>query len=234
MSRLPEHRRNTLRSAICHVLKRELALRFRRRQDLAGPLLFFALVVVLFPLGLGPEPGRLAAMAPGLLWVAALLAMLLSLDSLFRDDFNDGTLEQLMLSAHPVAPLVLAKVAVHWLVTGGVLALSSPLFGAMLGLPANRLWALPVSLALGTATLCLVGGIAAALTLGVQRGGLLLSLLVLPLYTPVLIFGAGACSLAVAGQNVVPQLALLGAMLALAIALAPWAMAASLRLTLSD
>ncbi|MGJ8515159.1 heme exporter protein CcmB [Carnimonas bestiolae] len=226
--------RVSLRRAFCRVLKRELLLRFRRRQELAGPLLFFALVVVLFPLGLGPEPRRLAELAPGLLWVAALLAMLLSLDGLFRNDYEDGTLEQLMLSAHPQAPLIVAKVLAHWLVSGFALALFSPLFSAMLGLPWQQWWAVAVTLALGSATLSLVGGIAAALTLGVQRGGVLLSLLVLPLYTPVLIFGAGAAQLALQGASIAPQLALLGAMLAIALALAPWATVAALRLTLSD
>ncbi|MGJ8525124.1 Heme exporter protein B [Halomonadaceae bacterium LMG 33818] len=223
-----------LRQAFIAVLKRELLLRFRHHQDLVGPLLFFVLVVILFPLGLGPDSHQLRNIAPGLLWVAALLAMLLSLDGLFRSDHEDGTLEQLLLSAHPVAPLVLAKVIAHWLVTGFVLAIFSPIFGSMLGLPFTDGWALVVTLLLGSATLSLVGAIAAALTLGIKRGGLLLSLMVLPLYIPVLIFGAGAAQLAIENVPIGPQLAIMGAMFAIALGLAPWATSASLRLTLAD
>ncbi|ANF57210.1 heme exporter protein CcmB [Halotalea alkalilenta] len=233
MSSPLESRRVSLRRAFAAVLKRELSLRFRRRQDLASPMLFFALTVTLFPLGLGPDPAMLGALAPGLLWVAALLAVLLSLDGLFRADYDDGTLEQLLLSAQPVALLVLAKVIAHWVVTGLVLSLFAPLFGAMLALPAQHWWALAATLALGSATLSLIGAIGAALTVGLKRGGVLLSLLVLPLYTPVLIFGAGAAQLALEGVAIGPQLALLGAMLAAALGLAPWATAAALRLSVA-
>ncbi|WP_052365226.1 heme exporter protein CcmB [Halotalea alkalilenta] len=233
MSSPLESSRVSLRRAFAAVLKRELSLRFRRRQDLAGPMLFFALTVTLFPLGLGPDPAVLGALAPGLLWVAALLAVLLSLDGLFRADYDDGTLEQLLLSAQPVALLVLAKVIAHWAVTGLVLSLFAPLFGAMLALPAQHWWALAATLALGSATLSLIGAIGAALTVGLKRGGVLLSLLVLPLYTPVLIFGAGAAQLALEGVAIGPQLALLGAMLAAALGLAPWATAAALRLSVA-
>ncbi|WP_422141601.1 heme exporter protein CcmB [Vreelandella salicampi] len=219
--------------ALTATLKRDLVLMLRRRGEVLNPLVFFALVITLFPVGISPDPDLLALIAPGLLWVAALLAALLSLDSLFRSDFDDGSLEQLLLAPQPLAALTLAKVAVHWLLTGLPLALMAPILGIMLALPAGSYLVLAVSLALGSATLSLIGAIGAALTVGLARGGVLLSLLVLPLYIPVLIFGAGAVQAAIAGDSVSAHLAILGALLAAALMLAPWAIAASLRISIN-
>lgn len=219
--------------ALRATLKRDLLLLMRRRSEVLNPLVFFALVITLFPIGISPDPVLLATVAPGLLWVAALLAALLSLDSLFRGDFEDGSLEQLLLSPQPLPALVLAKVAVHWLMTGLPLALMAPALGLMLSLPAGSYVVLALSLALGTASLSLIGAIGAALTVGLARGGVLLSLLVLPLYIPVLIFGAGAVQAAILGDGVSAHLAILGALLAVALMLAPWAIAASLRISIN-
>jgi heme exporter protein B len=219
--------------ALCATLKRDLILLLRRRSEVMNPLVFFALVITLFPIGISPDPDLLATIAPGLLWVAALLAALLSLDSLFRSDFEDGSLEQLLLSPQPLPALVLAKVAVHWLMTGLPLSLMAPVLGLMLSLPAGSHGVLALSLALGTASLSLIGAIGAALTVGLSRGGVLLSLLVLPLYIPVLIFGAGAVQSAILGDGVSAHLAILGALLAVALMLAPWAIAASLRISIN-
>lgn len=214
-------------------IRRELKIARRRGGDLLNPLMFLALVVVLFPLGISPEPDLLARIAPGLLWVAALLAMLLSLDGLFRGDYADGSLEQMVLSPQPLPVLCLAKVFVHWLLTGLPLALCAPLLGVLLSLPGAGYLTLMLSLALGTATLSLIGAIGAALTVGLPRGGVLLSLLVLPLYIPVLIFGAGAVKAVVEGGVAGPALALLGALLSLAVAAAPFAVAGALRISLN-
>ena len=219
--------------AVWATLKRDLVLLLRRRSEVLNPLVFFAIVITLFPIGISPDPGLLAAIAPGLLWVAALLAALLSLDSLFRSDYDDGSLEQLLLTPQPLAMLVLAKVAVHWLLTGLPLALMAPLLGVMLALPAGSYAVLAVSLALGSASLSLSGAIGAALTVGLSRGGVLLSLLVLPLFIPVLIFGAGAVQAAILGDGALAHLAILGALLALALSLAPLAIAASLRISIN-
>ncbi|WP_407646842.1 heme exporter protein CcmB [Halomonas lysinitropha] len=219
--------------AIRATLKRDLVLLMRRRSEVLNPLVFFALVITLFPIGISPDPELLAIIAPGLLWVAALLAALLSLDSLFRSDYDDGSLEQLLLSPQPLPALALAKVAVHWLLTGLPLALMAPLLGIMLSLPAGSYVVLALSLALGSASLSLIGAIGAALTVGLSRGGVLLSLLVLPLYIPVLIFGAGAVQAAILGDGVSAHLAILGALLAMALSLAPWAIAASLRISIN-
>ncbi|MCE9664227.1 heme exporter protein CcmB [Halomonas sp. M5N1S17] len=215
------------------TLKRDLVLLLRRRSEVMNPLVFFAIVITLFPIGISPDPQLLAAIAPGLLWVAALLAALLSLDSLFRADYDDGSLEQLLLTPQPLAVLALAKVTVHWLLTGLPLALMAPLLGIMLALPAGSYGVLAISLALGSASLSLIGAIGAALTVGLSRGGVLLSLLVLPLYIPVLIFGAGAVQAAIFGDGVMAHLAILGALLALALILAPLAIAASLRISIN-
>lgn len=215
------------------TLVRDLTLLLRRRSELLNPLVFFALVVTLFPIGISPDPDMLALIAPGLLWVAALLAALLSLDSLFRTDYDDGSLEQLLLAPHPLAILSLAKVAAHWLLTGLPLALMAPLLGIMLALPAGSYAVLSLSLAIGSASLSLIGAIGAALTVGIARGGMLLSLLILPLYIPVLIFGVGAVQAAILGEGVAAHLAMLGALLAASLLLAPWAMAASLRISIN-
>ena len=189
------------------------------------------MVVALFPLGLGPAPDTLADFAPGILWIVALLSNLLTSDGVFRSDFDDGSLEQLLLSPQPLYLSVLAYIGAHWLVTGLLLALVSPLFAVMLNLPSAGIGALFLSLLLGTAVLSLVGGIGAALTVGLKRGGMLISLLILPLYMPVLIFGSAAVKAAVTGAPAGPYLAILGAMLSLAIALAPVATAAGLRIS---
>ncbi|WP_445156761.1 heme exporter protein CcmB [Halomonas sp. E14] len=228
-----EEPRGGLAVAVWATLKRDLVLLMRRRSEVLNPLVFFAIVITLFPIGISPDPALLAAIAPGLLWVAALLAALLSLDSLFRADFDDGSLEQLLLTPQPLPLLVLAKVAVHWLLTGLPLALMAPLLGLMLALPAGSYVVLAVSLALGSASLSLIGAIGAALTVGLSRGGVLLSLLVLPLYIPVLIFGAGAVQAAIFGDGVLAHLSILGALLALALIFAPLAIAASLRISIN-
>ncbi|GGY07388.1 heme exporter protein B [Litchfieldella qijiaojingensis] len=219
--------------AIAATVRRDLILMLRRRSEVLNPLVFFALVITLFPLGISPDPELLASIAPGLLWVAALLATLLSLDSLFRADFDDGCLEQLLLAPQPLPAMVLAKVAVHWLLTGLPLALMAPVLGLMLALPAGSYLMLALSLALGSASLSLIGAIGAALTVGLSRGGVLLSLLVLPLYIPVLIFGAGAVQAAILGDGGAAHLAILGALLATALMLAPWAIAAALRISIN-
>lgn len=219
--------------AVTATLKRDLTLMLRRRSEVINPLVFFALVITLFPLGISPDTALLAEIAPGLLWVAALLATQLSLDAMFRGDYDDGSLEQLLLAPQPLPALVLAKVLVHWLLTGLPLALMAPLLGLMLALPAGSYAVLALSLALGSASLSLIGAIGAALTVGLSRGGVLLSLLVLPLYIPVLIFGAGAVQVAVLAGNALPYLALLGALLSLALMLAPWAIAAALRISIN-
>ena len=219
--------------ALAATIKRDLTLLLRRRSDVINPLVFFALVITLFPLGISPAPSLLSEIAPGLLWVAALLATQLSLDALFRGDHDDGSLEQLLLAPQPLAALVLAKVLVHWLLTGLPLALMAPLLGLMLSLPSGSYGVLMLSLALGSASLSLIGAIGAALTVGLARGGVLLSLLVLPLYIPVLIFGAGAVQVITLGGNAAPHLAILGALLAVALMLAPWAIAAALRISIN-
>ena len=213
------------------LLRRQLVLAFRRPIEIGNPLLFFAMVVALFPLGLGPSPDKLAAFAPGSLWIIALLSNLLTSDAVFRSDFEDGSLEQLLLSPQPLYLSVLAYITAHWLITGVLLALVSPVFGLMLNLPGQGVLVLVASLLLGTAVLSLVGCIGAALTVGLKRGGMLISLLILPFYMPVLIFGSAAVQAAVSGVAAGPYLAILGAMLSLAIALAPLAIAAGLRIS---
>ncbi|MEH6591522.1 MAG: heme exporter protein CcmB [Halioglobus sp.] len=219
-------------TAFClRLLRRQLVLAVRRPVEIGNPLLFFVMVIALFPLGLGPAPERLAEFAPGILWIVALLSNLLTSDAVFRSDFDDGALEHLLLAPQPLYLSVLAYILAHWLITGLLLALVSPLFALMLNLPAGALPALILSLLLGTGVLSLVGGIGAALTVGLKRGGMLISLLILPLYMPVLIFGSAAVQGAVAGAPVGPYLAILGAMLCLAIALAPLAISAGLRIS---
>lgn len=211
------------------LLRRDLTLAFRHRGDLLNPLLFFALVIFLFPLGLGPDPEVLRGIAAGTLWVSALLASLLSLDWLFRSDFDDGTLEQWLLSPHPLPALVLTRVFGHWLVTGLPLIIFAPLLGLLLGLDPVALGTLIKSLCLGTPILSLVGAIGVALVVGLRRGGMLLALLVLPLYVPVLIFGAGAVEAVTVGMPATGHLLMLAALLILSLTLAPFAAAAALR-----
>lgn len=211
---------------------RDLKLAQRRQADTLGAAVFFVIVASLFPLGVGPEPALLQRMGPGVVWVAALLAAMLSMPRLFAEDAADGTLEQLLLSSTPLALLVLAKVAAHWLVSGALLVLVAPVLALQYGLPAEQIGMLALSLALGTPVLSLVGAIGAALTVGVRGAAVLLSLLVLPLVTPVLIFGAGAVEAVGAGLDAGGHLSLLGALLALALFGAPLAAAAALRISL--
>ena len=221
-------------SFVWAVLRRELLVSLRRRSELFNPLLFFLMVVTLFPLGLGPDGEQLAAIAPGVLWVTALLACLLASDALFRGDFDDATLEVALLSPGSLYLTALAKVIAHWLLTGLPLVLLSPLLALMMQLPASGLLALLVSLAIGTACLSFIGAIGAALIVGLRRGGLLLALLVLPLYVPVLIFGSAAVQVAVAGGDYSGQLAVLAGFLMLAIGLAPAAIAGALRISVDQ
>lgn len=218
--------------AVSAVSMRDLLLAVRLRTDVLTVVFFFAIVVSLFPLGVGADPQLLRALGPGVVWVAALLASMLALGRLFAGDYADGTLEQLVLAREPLPLLVLAKVFAHWMVTGLPLVVMSPLLGLEFGLDPRSLWALAASLAIGTPVLSLVGAIGAALTLGVRGGGALTALLVLPLYVPALIFGAGAVSAAAQGMDYGGHLSVLGAMLFAAIALAPWAISAAVRISL--
>ena len=212
------------------VLLRDLRLALRRRADMLSALVFFVLVASLFPLGVGPEPALLRSMAPGVIWVAALLAAMLSLGRMFADDYQDGTLEQMLLAACPLPLLVAAKITAHWLCSGLLLALASPLLALQfdLGWPGSGV--LILSLLLGTPLLSLIGAVGAALTVGVRGAAVLMPLLILPLCIPVLIFGAAAVEASRAGLGVSGHFSLLGALLALALIGAPWATAAALRI----
>jgi heme exporter protein B len=214
------------------VVRRDLLVALRRKGDALNVLVFFVIVASLFPLGVGPEPNQLRAMAPGVVWVAALLAALLSLPRLFAADHVDGTLEQMLIAAHPLAAIVLGKVAAHWIVAGLPLALLAPLLGLQYDLPAAALGVLTLSVLIGTPVLSLIGAIGAALTLGLRGAGVLMGLLVLPLYIPVLIFGAGAVGASLAGLDPAPHLSLLGAFLAVSSFVGPWAACAALRVSL--
>jgi len=220
--------------AFVALFRRDLLLAMRRRGDMANPLIFFVMVVSIFPLALGGDPRLLAAVAPGVVWVAALLAALMSMDALFREDFADGSLEQMLLSPCPHSVLVGARVLAHWLLTGLPLVLLAPLLALLLNLPTEAMPALLLSLLLGTPVLSLVGAIGVALTVGLRRGGMLLALLMLPLYIPVLIFGAGAVEYAASGQPWTAPVLFLAAILALAVTLAPPAAAAALRVTMGE
>lgn len=215
------------------LLGHELRVAWRRRAELLQPLMLFLLVLILFPLALGPEPKLLARLAPAAVWIAALLALVLGLERLFRDDFNDGVLEQLLLSPAPTVLLVLAKLLAHLLVCGLPLVLVTPLAGVLFAVEDRVLLVLTLSLLLGLPTLMLIGAVGAALTLTMARGSLLLSLLVLPLYIPVLIFAAAAVDAAALGGNPAGPLALLAAFAVAAISLTPAAIAAALKLSLA-
>lgn len=219
------------RTAIFAVLHRDLLLAFRGLQQLLQPLLFYTMVVTLFPLAVSPDLSTLAGLAPGIIWIGALLSTLLSLERVFRSDFEDGSLDLLMLSPAPLELLVLAKVFAHWLSTGLPLLIVAPALSMLLAMPERALGTLLVSLALGTPALSLIGAVGVALTVSVQRGGALLALLVLPLYVPILIFGANAVAAAADGLPVAGQLYMLGAFLLLSLTLAPLAAAAALRIT---
>ena len=222
----------SLLRALRFVIQRELMIALRRSTDILTPWIFFAIVITLFPLGVGPEANMLRTIAPGIVWVAALLATMLSLSHLFSGDFEDGSLEQLALAPHPLTLLVLAKVFAHWLLSGLPLVLLSPLLALQLGLPGDATFTLVTVLLLGTPILGLVGAVGAALTVGLRGGGVLVSLLVLPLYTPVLIFGAGAVTAVMGGFPAEAHTSVLAAMLALAVTFCPWATAAALRVSL--
>jgi len=223
----------TLPQAFVILLRRDLTLAYRRRSEMINPLLFFVLVTALFPLGIGADPGLLRSIGPGIIWVAALLASLLSLETVFRSDFDDGSLEQLLLSPHPLSVLMIAKVLAHWLITGLPLLVVAPLLGVLLNLSGEAMITLLITLALGTPVLSLIGAIGVALTVGLRKGGTILSLLVLPLYVPVLIFAASAVANSDAGLPVSAHLSLLAALLVLSISLSPAATAASLRISMS-
>ncbi|MGF1775775.1 heme exporter protein CcmB [Vibrio nomapromontoriensis] len=215
------------------IVRRELLIAFRRQADIFNPLWFFIIVITLFPLSIGPEPNLLARIAAGIVWVAALLAALLSLERLFKDDFQDGALEQMMLMPIPLPLVVMAKIVAHWLLTGLPLILISPLLSILLSLDFNTWLAVVLTLLVGTPTLSFIGAIGVALTVGLQKGGVLLSLLVLPLYIPILIFATSAIDAASLGVAYNGQLALLAAMLAGAMTLTPFAISAALRVSVN-
>lgn len=223
---------STTAGACRALLMRDFRLLWRRRGDAIGPVLFALLVITLFPFALGPQAELLSRIAPAVIWVALLLAGLLSLDTLFRGDLEDGSLEQLMLAPHPLALLVACKIFVHWISTALPLILAAPFFATLLFLPEELLPILVLSLALGTPLLSLIGAVVVALTVGMRRSGMLLALLALPLYVPVLIFGAGSVMEASQGLPSSGALLLLGAGLVLALVLAPLAAAAALRIAM--
>jgi heme exporter protein B len=223
----------SLSRAFFAVIRRDLVLALRRRSEIANPLLFFILVITLFPLGIGAQPHLLQAIAPGIIWVSALLAAMLSLDSLFRSDFDDGSLEQILLSPHPTSVLVLGKIVAHWLVTGLPLLVVAPLLAVFLGMPNHALGILLLTLLLGTPVLSLIGAIGVALTIGLRRGGMILSLLVLPLYVPVLIFAGNAVQMAGGGLPVDAQINILIAILLMALVLTPLPTAAALKMSIN-
>ncbi len=214
------------------VIRRDLVLAMRRRADVLTTLIFFVMVVSLFPLGVGPELDMLRQMAPGVVWVAALLASMLSLGRMFSADYLDGTLEQMMLVPQSLSMLVLSKILAHWMVSGLPLVLMAPVLGLQFDMSAEELWVLILGLLLGTPILSMIGAVGAALTLGLRGGGVLVSLLVLPLCIPVLIFGAGAVEAVASGMNVATHLSLLGALLVLALVFTPWVTAQALRISM--
>lgn len=216
-------------SPFLRLIGRDLGLAVRQGMDSFTAVVFFVLAVCLFPFGVGPEPATLARIAPGVIWVAALLASMLSLERLFQIDYEDGSLELLALSPLPLEAAVMAKVIAHWLTTGLPLIIAAPLLALLLQMEAAGFAALVAALALGTPLLSLIGAIGAALVLGARRGGVLLSLLILPLYIPVLIFGVAAVDAAVFGFAVRPHLMLLAGLLLAAFVLVPWVTAAALR-----
>ncbi len=216
-------------SGFMAVLRRELALVHRQGVDSAMVIAFFVIAVVLFPFGVGPEPNVLARIGPGVIWVAALLAAMLSMERLFQSDYDDGSLELLVLAPSALEMTVAAKILVHWLTTGLPLIVAAPLLAVMMNMPTDVFPVLLATLALGTPTLSLIGAVGAALVLGARRGGVLLSLLVLPLFIPVLIFAVGAVDAAAADLPTKAQLLILGGLLTGAMALSPWAAAAALR-----
>ena len=217
-----------------NIIKRELQIAMRKQAEILNPLWFFLIVITLFPLVIGPDPKLLSRIAPGVAWVAALLSALLSFERLFRDDYIDGSLEQLMLTSQPLVLTALAKVLAHWLLTGLPLILLSPLAALLLSLEISIWWALVLTLLLGTPVLSCLGAIGVALTVGLRKGGVLLSLLVVPLFIPVLIFSASVLDAAGLNLPYSGQLAILGAILAGVMTLSPFAIATALRISLDQ
>ncbi|WGV99489.1 heme exporter protein CcmB [Vibrio sp. YMD68] len=213
------------------IVRRELLIAFRRQADIFNPLWFFIIVITLFPLSIGPEPNLLARIAAGIVWVAALLSALLSLERLFRDDFQDGALEQMMLMPIPLPVVVISKVFAHWVLTGLPLIIISPLLLILLSLDYETWKAVVLTLIIGTPALSFIGAIGVALTVGLQKGGVLLSLLILPLYIPILIFATSAIDAASLGAAYNGQLAILGAMLAGSMTMTPFAISVALRVS---
>ena len=221
-------------SAFWAVVQRDLVLAMRRKTEVITAVFFFVVVAALFPLGIGPEINTLRLVAPGILWVGALLASMLSLGRLFAEDFADGTLEQMALSPNSLSVLVAAKILAHWLLSGLPLVLLAPVLGLQFDLTEEALWTLTIGLLLGTPILSLIGAVGAALTLGVRGGDVLLSLLILPLYVPALIFGAGAVQAQMSGLGAAAHLSILAAMALVAAVFSPWVSAASLRIALES
>ncbi|PUE50079.1 MULTISPECIES: heme exporter protein CcmB [unclassified Limnohabitans] len=221
-------------SAFWAVVQRDLVLAMRRKTEVITAVFFFVVVAALFPLGIGPEINTLRLVAPGILWVGALLASMLSLGRLFAADFADGTLEQMALSPNSLSVLVAAKILAHWLLSGLPLVLLAPVLGLQFDLTEEALWTLTIGLLLGTPILSLIGAVGAALTLGVRGGDVLLSLLILPLYVPALIFGAGAVQAQMSGLGAAAHLSILAAMALVAAVFSPWVSAASLRIALES
>jgi len=222
----------SLMSLLLLVIRRDLVLAMRRRADVLTTLIFFVMVVSLFPLGVGPEPEMLRKMASGVVWVAALLSSMLSLGRMFSADYQDGTLEQMLLAPQSLSVLVLGKMLAHWMASGLPLVLLAPVLGLQFGLPPQSLGVLMLGLLLGTPVLSMIGAVGAALTLGLRGGGVLVSLLVLPLCIPVLIFGAGAVEAASSGMNYASHLLLLAALMVSALVLTPWVTAQALRISM--
>ena len=214
------------------IVVRDLTLAWRRRADVLSTLFFFVIVVSLFPLSIGPESQLLRSIAPGVVWVAALLASMLSLSRVFENDYHDGTLEQMLMTPQPLFLVVLGKVLAQWLVSEVPLAVVAPLLGVQFDLEPRTLWILFISLLIGTPVLSLIGSIGAALTLGLRGGGVLIAVLILPLYVPVLIFGAGAVDASIIGGNIQSNILLLTAFFLLVLVFAPWATSAALRISL--
>lgn len=221
-------------SAFTAVLKRDLVLALRRKNEVITSVFFFVVVAALFPLGIGPEMNTLRLVGPGVLWVGALLASLLSLGRMFATDYADGTLEQMALSPNSLSVLVAAKILAHWILSGLPLVLLAPVLGLQFDLSANALWILTLSLLLGTPVLSLIGAVGAALTLGVRGGDVLLTLLVLPLYVPALVFGSGAVQAEISGLGASAHLSILSALVLLAAVFSPWASAVALRVALES
>ncbi|WP_448553373.1 heme exporter protein CcmB [Thalassotalea montiporae] len=219
------------RQAFMLTLKRDLIIAFRHKDEMINPLLFFIIVITLFPLGIGPQPNTLAKIAPGIIWVSALLATLLSLDRLFKADHSDGSLEQMLISPQPLFIFTLAKICAHWLLTGLPLILIAPLLAVLLHLPEQSYSALMLTLLLGTPVLSFIGAIGAALTVGIKKGGVLLSLIVLPLYIPVLIFATSAIDTASLSLPYNGQLAIIAALFFGSLTLAPFAVGAALKVS---